>query len=300
MTSRFLASAMTPARVFELNKPVLVYGTAWKKDLTAKYVQEAIQAGFRFVDTACQPRHYNEPGVGQGWKAAADKLGLKRSDIFLQTKYTSEGGQDPKTIPYDPRLPIEDQVKASIKVSLQNLQTDYIDSLILHSPFQRMEDTMAAWRTMERFVDDGTVHRIGISNIYDPVAFKTLYEMARIKPWIVQNRFYAESNFDTELRAFCKQNGVKYQSFWTLTANRHALATREANEWADKVGLSPQTLMYSFLMSLGYIWPLSGTTSPQHMAEDVAVMERMQNNEAFFKSSDDLRQFAQLLGMPDM
>ena len=43
---------------------------------------------------------------------------------------------------------------------------------------------------------------------------------AGVKPAVLQNRFYADSGYDVELRAFCKENGVVYQSFWTLTANR--------------------------------------------------------------------------------
>jgi len=71
-----------------INKPHLVYGTAWKKEETARLVSEAVKSGFRFIDTACQPKHYNEAGVGNGWTAAAQELGLSRSDIWLQTKFT--------------------------------------------------------------------------------------------------------------------------------------------------------------------------------------------------------------------
>jgi len=67
-----------------INKPHLVYGTAWKKEETARLVSEAVKAGFRFIDTACQPKHYNEAGVGNGWTAAAQELGLSRSDMWLQ------------------------------------------------------------------------------------------------------------------------------------------------------------------------------------------------------------------------
>jgi diketogulonate reductase-like aldo/keto reductase len=153
---------------------------------------------------------------------------------------------------------------------------------------------------MESFVDDGKVLRLGISNCYDYDMFTTIYNQARIKPSVLQNRFYAESNFDTELRAFCKEKNIWYQSFWTLTANRKALALPEVEEMAKKKNLTPQTYMYAFLMTLGYATPLSGTTSQKHMAEDVAVMERMQGGEVIFESEEELRHMAQLLGMPDL
>ncbi|GKY98425.1 hypothetical protein MPSEU_000800000 [Mayamaea pseudoterrestris] len=297
-TRRGMASAHSANKIINTNRPYLVYGTAWKKERTAELVYQAVKTGFRFIDTACQPKHYHEPGVGQGWKSAANELNLDRSDLFLQTKFTSVDGQDPNNIPYNQHATLEDQVKTSLQVSLRNLQTDYLDSLVLHSPMQTLEDTMLVWRTMESFVDQGTVRNIGISNCYDANLFKTLYEMARIKPWVLQNRFYADSNFDVDLRVFLKAKGIKYQSFWTLSANRHALATRQAKEMAAAKMLSPQTLLYAFLMQLGYVTPLDGTTSLEHMMEDVAVMERMEGGEKFL-SEQEMRDFGQILGLPD-
>lgn len=295
-----VADAHSASQIASSGKPFLVYGTAWKKEKTARYVSEAVRAGFRFIDTACQPKHYNEAGVGNGWKAAADELGLQRSDLFLQTKYTPYPGQDPNNVPYDHTAPIEDQVKQSLQVSLKNLHTEYLDSLVIHSPLNTVEQTMQAWRVMETFVDEGKVLRLGISNTYDYNMFTTIYNQARIKPSVLQNRFYAESNFDTELRKFCKEKGIWYQSFWTLTANRQALALPQVKELAEKKNLSPQTYLYAFLMSLGYATPLDGTKSQQHMLEDVAVMERMQGGEKIFENEDELRHFAQILGMPDL
>lgn len=293
-----MAAAHTAPRIIAAHKPFMVYGTAWKKERTAELVSQAVHAGFRFIDTACQPKHYNEPGVGEGWTAAAAELGLPREDFFLQTKYTSISGQDPHKVPYDASAPLESQVKESLEVSLKNLRTNYLDSMVMHSPMPSMEETMAVWRTMESFVDAGQVRRLGISNCYDYNTFTTLWEMARIKPSVLQNRFYAESNFDTDLRAFCKSHDIWYQSFWTLTANRHALQTAEVAELAHAKGLTPQTLLFAFLMSLGYVTPLSGTTDLRHMAEDVGVMERMQGGEVFFHDETELRAFAKVLGMP--
>lgn len=220
--------------------------------------------------------------------------------MFLQTKYTPIGGQDKKRVPYDQNAPLEDQVQQSLEVSLKNLRTEYLDSLVLHSPLHNLKDTMRVWRQFEKFVDSGKVRRIGISNCYDYQMFQDLYEQARIKPSVLQNRLYAQSNFDTELRAFCKEHNIWYQSFWTLTANREALARAEVTEWAESKGLTAQTLMFAFLLSLGYVRPLSGTTSPHHMAQDIAIMERIQKGEVIFEGEDELRRFAKLLGMPDL
>lgn len=79
--------------------PSIFYGTAWKKERTAELVQLALKSGFRAIDTACQPKHYQEAGVGEGIL----RSGIPRDQIFLQTKFTPVDGQDPNKIPYDPK-----------------------------------------------------------------------------------------------------------------------------------------------------------------------------------------------------
>src|SRR5580698_381847 len=112
----------------DVRSPRILYGTAWKKDDTESLVRSALLQGFRGIDTACQPKHYNEAGVGA---AVASFLGeVTRADLYLQTKFTSLSGQDPARIPYDPRAPLADQVRQSFAVSLKNLRTDYLDCLV--------------------------------------------------------------------------------------------------------------------------------------------------------------------------
>src|SRR3984957_3142686 len=113
--------------------PRILYGTAWKKADTARLVTLAIETGFRDIDTACQPKHYDEAGVGAGIAACLSPK-LTRSDLYLQTKFTSVSGQDPARIPYDSKAPLAQQLAQSVAASLRNLQTDYLDGLVLHSP----------------------------------------------------------------------------------------------------------------------------------------------------------------------
>src|SRR5438128_12449348 len=108
-------------------------GTAWKEERTAALTEMAIRAGFRGIDTANQRKHYFEAGVGEGLAAAYRAGIVKRADLFLQTKYTSLGGQDHR-LPYDAAAPSGVQVTQSLTSSLEHLQTDYIDSLVLHGP----------------------------------------------------------------------------------------------------------------------------------------------------------------------
>jgi diketogulonate reductase-like aldo/keto reductase len=267
--------------------PYLFYGTAWKKDDTASLVAKALRSGFRFIDTACQPKHYNEAGVGEGWTTAAAELGLDRSDIFLQTKFTSVGGQDPDNIPYDKEAPLEEQVKQSFQKSLENLRTDYIDSLVLHSPMETMEDTLRAWKVLESFVDEKKVGQIGISNCYNFRDLRTLHQKATIKPAVVQNRFHDQTKYDVQIREICNMYGIKYQSFWTLTApsNRKAMESSKWKTMAKDKGLTPQTLMYGYMMSLGHT-PLDGSKNSIHMKEDIELMMRFQNGEEVLDESE--------------
>lgn len=93
--------------------PRMIYGTAWKEQRTADLVERAVLAGFRGIDTACQPKHYQEELVGAAIAKVQKVHGIPRTDLFLQTKYTPEAGQDPKRIPYDPRASLPEQVSAA-------------------------------------------------------------------------------------------------------------------------------------------------------------------------------------------
>ncbi len=249
--------------------PAVVYGTAWKKERTAGLVEEAVRAGFRGVDTACQPKHYNEPGVGEGL-ATALRTGVQRDELYIQTKFTPLSGQDPARVPYDPRASLPEQVAQSVQRSRSNLRVDQLDGLVLHSPLRAFDDTMVVWRALEAAVDAGHVRQLGISNCYDPELFERLFAEARIAPAVLQNRFYQDSGYDVRLRAFCADHGVVYQSFWTLTANPHVLQSKPVQTACTRYGKTPAQVLYRALTQLGIV-PLIGTTSRQHMEEDLAI-----------------------------
>jgi len=251
--------------------PGLLYGTAWKKEDTERLVATAIRQGFRGIDTACQPKHYNEPGVGAGIAASVGRQ-LQRADLFLQTKFTSVSGQDPQRIPYDPRAPLTQQVAQSFEASLRNLRTDYLDSLVLHSPLPSAKQNLEVWQAMESLVAAGGVRQLGISNCYQLRQLETLCESARIKPAVVQNRFYADTQYDRDIRSFCRKQRIAYQSFWTLTANPEVLASRTVTALAAKYGRSPAQVFFRYLTHIE-VTPLTGTRSESHMREDLAIFE---------------------------
>jgi len=254
--------------------PKLIYGTAWKKERTADLVTQAVRAGFRGIDTACQPKHYYEPGVGEALRRLIKEDGLKREDLFIQTKFTSLDGQDPDNIPYDKSAPLAEQVKQSLEASLRNLGTSYVDSLVMHSPMKTTAQTLEVWKVFESFVEEGKVRQLGISNCYSLGGFKALYEGATsVKPSVLQNRLYEDSGFDKEIRAFCKEKGIFYQSFWTLSANPQILRSSAVLAMGKKYDKTPAQMLFAYLVQTGVITPLTGTTSGEHMAQDLAVLD---------------------------
>ncbi|KAB7887065.1 aldo/keto reductase family protein [Poseidonibacter ostreae] len=249
--------------------PNMIYGTAWKKEETTRLVELAITSGFRAIDTACQPKHYREDLVGIALNNSFNK-GIKRDELFIQTKFTPISGQDENNMPYLSSDDILTQLEKSFYTSKKNLNIDFIDSYLIHSPFGPIEDLVKVYRTMEEFVQAGEVGQIGISNCYDFKLLSYLYDIAKIKPKVVQNRFYSESSYDKEIRAFCKQKDITYQSFWSLTANPNILKSNEVQNLAKKYEKTAEQVFYKFLNEIE-ITPLNGSTSQIHMIEDLDI-----------------------------
>lgn len=251
--------------------PPIIYGTAWKGERTAALVEQAINLGFRGIDTACQPRHYNESGAGDG-VAACLRRGLDRSELYLQSKFTPFSGQDPERVPYDANAGLSEQVAQSFQTSLKNLQTPYLDCLLLHSPLPDPRQLQEVWRAMEQIFHDDGARQLGISNCCNLQQLQLLHGNATVKPAVIQNRFYAETHYDRPLRDFCRQQGIIYQSFWTLTANPTVLAHDTLQILAAKYQRSAAQVFFRYLNQTGII-PLTGTTSEIHMKEDLAITD---------------------------
>ncbi|MGA2861976.1 MAG: aldo/keto reductase [Steroidobacteraceae bacterium] len=254
-----------------VRSPRIIYGTAWKKMRTQELVRTAIQRGFRGIDTACQPKHYYEAGVGAAVAACLND-NLRRGDLYLQTKFTPLSGHDPKRIPYDPSAPPAQQVAQSFKTSMRNLQTDYVDCLILHSALPDPSQMSQVWGAMEQLFHAGGARQLGISNCYSPASLEMLYQVAKVKPAVVQNRFYAETGYDREIREFCRRREILYQGFWTLTANPQLLAHGNVAILAAKYTRTPAQILFRYLTQNDIV-PLTGTTSATHMREDLEIFD---------------------------
>lgn len=265
-------SAMT-LTIDGVEVPRFLYGTAWKEAETERLTGLALQNGFRGIDTANQRKHYFEAGVGEAVRDAIARGDVVRSDLFLQTKFTFRSGQDHR-LPYDPAELIATQVEQSFASSLEHLQVDAIDSYVLHGPSSRAGLTAndwAAWRAMEGIHDRGGARLLGISNVtLDQL--QQLCRDARVAPRFVQNRCYATTGWDYRVREFCKGQGITYQGFSLLTANREVLAHPALEAIAGRRDRSPAQVVFRFALEVGMIC-LTGTKSPEHMQQDLAVHE---------------------------
>jgi len=257
--------------------PDFLYGTAWKENRTAALTELALRTGFRAIDTANQRKHYHEAGVGEAL-AASYRAGLvTRADLFLQTKFTYQRGQDHR-LPYDPAAPLALQVAQSLASSLEHLGTDHVDSYVLHGPsgYDWTDADAEVWEAMRQERDAGRTRLLGVSN----VSLQHLARMAVMQaelPAFVQNRCFARTGWDREVRSFCHQHKIIYQGFSLLTANPEVLQHPPLIALAAQMNVgqthaTPAQLIFSFARAAGML-PLTGTSSAAHMKEDLASLD---------------------------
>lgn len=190
-------------------------------------------------------------------------------------------------MPYDSRSPIAEQVHRSIRTSLHHLRpfeetgdddsSVYIDTLVLHSPLPTIDQTLEAWSTAETYVPH-RIRNLGISNCtLSELETLCLSPQVKVKPAVVQNRFYQNTRYDVPLRAFSRDHAIIYQSFWTLTANPGLLASSgPVGMLAQQAKISPQAALYGLVLGLGNTTVLNGTNNESHMAADLTALQIMQ------------------------
>lgn len=261
---------MTTLSFNNMQIPNFMYGTAWKKDATKRLVLQAVDAGFRAIDTANQLKHYDEKLVGDAL-AEVYANGTARASLFLQTKFTSIDGQDHR-LPYDASANLTTQVQQSFASSLDHLRTDYLDSYVLHGPYSRNglgPQDREVWAAIEDLHAQGKTKMIGISNV-SAHQLHLLCSEAKTKPMFVQNRCYAVLGWDADVRKICREQNIIYQGFSLLTANTQVMETSEVRSIAKKLGATTAQVIFKFAMQVGML-PLTGTTNAQHMKEDLGA-----------------------------
>jgi diketogulonate reductase-like aldo/keto reductase len=242
--------------------PAFIYGTAWKEERTAALTAQALAAGFRAIDTANQRKHYFEAAVGEAIAAS----GIARDQLFLQSKFTSVDGQDQR-LPYDPDADVATQVRQSLASSLEHLGVDRLDSYLLHGPSVRRgwsDEDREALATMAELQAEGRVRLLGVSN----VTREQLESLDAFAPAFVQNRCYARTRWDADVRDLCRARGAVYQGFSLLTANQRELSAPALAQIARRLDATVAQVVFAFARAVGML-PLTGTSSPLHLQQDL-------------------------------
>ena len=256
--------------------PMLGYGV-YQVDPAecARCVKDAIDAGYRSIDTA--QAYYNEEGVGQAVKAS----GVPREELFITTKvWISNGGYE--------------KAKASIDESLNKLQMDYIDLLLIHQPFN---DYYGTWRAMEEAYKAGKLRAIGVSNFF-PDRLVDLCKFVEIRPMVNQVETHAFFQ-QAAAHEIMKKYGVVHESWGPFAEGKKGFFTHPVqSKIAAKHGKTVAQVALRFLLQSDVV-VIPKSTHKERMvenlqvfdfqldAEDMAAIRALDDGESAFLSHQD-------------
>ena len=230
--------------------PKLGYGVYQvKNEECERCVLDAIHTGYRAIDTA--QSYGNEEAVG----SAVKKCGVPRAELFLTTKVWISNASYEKA-------------KDSIEKSLKNLQTDYIDLLLIHQPFG---DYYGAYRAMEEAYRAGKLRAIGVSNFY-PDRLIDLCQFAEVTPAVNQVETHVFQQQKTA-HEYMKKYGVQHESWGPFAEGRKDFFTNPVlTEIGVKYGKSAaQTALRFLLQSDVVVIPKS--THKERMEQNLDVFD---------------------------
>lgn len=227
--------------------PLIGLGTFMMQPKTAEeVVYNALTNGYRLIDTA--NAYMNERAVGRGIK----KSGVNRGEIFLETKLWP-------TVYSNPR---------AIEETLERLDTDYIDLLLLHQP---ASDYVNAYKMMEQAVKDGKVKAIGLSN-FEGEPLQEILNMCEIKPAVIQveaHPYYPQN----ELKEIVKKDDIKIQAWYPLGHGDKSLVEEPVfSHLASKYGKTNAQVVLRWHIQNGNII-IPGSKNPEHIKENANIFD---------------------------
>ena len=231
--------------------PILGFGVFQIKDPTEceKSVVDAVQTGYRHIDTAAS--YQNEEAVGRGIKQS----GVAREELFITTKLWIQ------------RNGYEGTLKA-FERSLNRLQLDYIDLYLIHQP---LGDVYGEWRAMQELYQQGKVRAIGVSN-FPPDRIMDLIVHNKIVPAVNQievNPFQQQ----IETQKFLQDNSIQVEAWAPFAEGRNNIFQNETLlSIAAQHKKSVAQVILRWLVQRGII-ALSKTTSQQRMVENISVFD---------------------------
>ena len=244
--------------------PILGYGVYQvTPEECERCVSDALNVGYRMIDTA--QAYYNEEGVGR----AVKKSGIPREELFLVTKvWISNAGYE--------------KAKASIDESLRKLQTDYIDLLLIHQPFN---DYYGTYRAMEEAYKAGKLRAIGVSNFY-PDRFIDLAEFCDIKPMVNQVETHV-FNQQRRPQEIMKEYGTQIMSWGPFAEGRNNFFTNPVlKAIGEKYGKSVAQTALRFLIQRDVV-VIPKSTHKERMEQNLGVFD-------FSLSAEDMEAIGKL------
>ena len=244
--------------------PILGYGVYQvTPEECERCVSDALSVGYRMIDTA--QAYYNEEGVGR----AVKKSGIPREELFLVTKvWISNAGYE--------------KAKASIDESLRKLQTDYIDLLLIHQPFN---DYYGSYRAMEEAYKAGKLRAIGVSNFY-PDRFIDLAEFCDIKPMVNQVETHV-FNQQRQPQEIMKEYGTQIMSWGPFAEGRNDFFTNPVlKAIGEKYGKSVAQTALRFLIQRDVV-VIPKSTHKERMEQNLDVFD-------FALSAEDMETIGKL------
>jgi 2,5-diketo-D-gluconate reductase A len=230
--------------------PVLGYGVYQvTKDECERCVMDALEVGYRSLDTA--QSYFNEEEVGSAMK----KSGIPREEIFLTSKvWVEHYGYE--------------ETRKSVEESLRKLQTDYLDLMLLHQPFN---DYYGAYRALEDMYDEGKLRAIGVSNFY-PDRLVDLASFTRIPPMINQIETHV-LNQRTEDNEWMGKYHIAHEAWAPFGEGRGGLFENKVlKQIGDKYGKTTAQVMLRWNIQRGVI-VLPKTTHKERMIQNLDVFD---------------------------
>lgn len=239
--------------------PQLGLGTWLVEDEdVAEVVKNAINIGYRHIDSA--QAYGNERGVGEGIR----KSGVPREELFIVSKVAAE-------------IKTYEEAKKSIDESLEKMQLDYLDLMIIHSPQpwalvgqsddRFFEGNREVWKALEEAYKDGKLKAIGVSNfVFEDI--ENILEVAEIKPMINQICIHIGNTW-MDLINYCKDKDMAVEAYSPI-AHGNILNDERISEIAAKYNVSVAQLCIKYLLQLDLI-PLPKTLNPDHMKSNTEV-----------------------------
>ena len=248
--------------------PIVGLGTyALDHDTCVSSVMALLENGGRLIDTAYM--YGNEEAVGEGVRRGMEAYGIPREDIFVITKIYPSQFSDPE---------------AAIDMALQKLDIDYIDMMLLHHPGT---GDVNAYKTMEKYVEAGKIHSLGLSNWYVEELTEFLPQVT-IMPALVQNEIHPYYQ-EQDVVPFIQDKGIVVQCWYPLGGRGYTaelLGNETLQAIAQAHGVSAAQVILRWDLQRGIV-VIPGSSNPKHIQENLDLF-------SFELSDEEMLQIAAL------